>query len=113
MSSLFGSPPERPFFAPRPQDSEQQGWRDPEAGFVRPHRGGMILVFGLLGLTVCVLFGVAAAIMGSEDLRQMGDGTMDRSGEGLTRAGQICGFIAIAVKLTLVTLAALAYFATA
>ena len=51
--------------------------------------------------------------MGSEDLRQMGDGTMDRSGEGLTRAGQICGFIAIAVKLTLVTLAALAYFATA
>ena len=31
---------------------------------MKPHRGIMILVFGILGLVVCQLFGIAAWVMG-------------------------------------------------
>jgi hypothetical protein len=31
--------------------------------------------------------------MGNNDLREMKAGRMDRSGEGTTKAGQICGII--------------------
>jgi hypothetical protein len=61
----------------------------------RPHRGTMILVFGILGIVLCVIFGIVAWVMGSGDLKQMQAGSMDRSGEGLTRAGMICGMVSV------------------
>jgi hypothetical protein len=68
-------------------------------GGLQPHRGTMILVFGILGLVCCVLFGIAAWVMGNKDLEAMNAGMMDRSGEGLTKAGKICGIIAVAVAV--------------
>lgn len=62
---------------------------------VRPHRGTLILVFGILGLVVCVIFGIIAWVMGNSDLRLMQAGYMDRSGEGMTQAGRICGIISV------------------
>ena len=63
-------------------------------GFVTPHRGGLILVLGLVGLLVgCPIFSLMAWVMGSSDLREMRSGRMDRSGEGLTQAGQLLGMI--------------------
>ncbi len=61
----------------------------------RAHRGGLILTFGILGLTCCVLFflGIAAWIMGSSDLREMRAGRMDPTGQGMTQAGMILGII--------------------
>lgn len=64
-----------------------------EMGGVRPHRGTMILVFGILGLVVCVIFGIFAWVWGKADLEAMAAGEMDRSGEGMTMAGKICGMI--------------------
>ncbi|HSS19114.1 MAG TPA: DUF4190 domain-containing protein [Pyrinomonadaceae bacterium] len=61
---------------------------------MRPHRGAMILVFGILGFVFCVFFGIAAWSMGNADLREMDDGLMDPSGRELTNAGRICGMIA-------------------
>lgn len=61
---------------------------------MEPHRGTLILVFGILGLIVCVLFGVAAWVMGNTDLRKMDAGVMDPSGRDMTNAGKICGMIA-------------------
>jgi len=61
---------------------------------VEPHRGVMILIFGILGVLCCVIFGIIAWVMGSGDLRKMERGLMDRSGEGMTRAGQIIGIVA-------------------
>jgi hypothetical protein len=62
--------------------------------FVAPHRGGLILVLGLLGFIIsCPIFGLMAWTMGSRDLAEMRCGRMDRSGEGLTQAGQILGLI--------------------
>ncbi len=62
---------------------------------VAPHRGGMILAFGILGYAVCGLFGIAAYIMGKKDLEEIRAGRMDRTGEGLTTAGYWLGLIAV------------------
>jgi phage FluMu protein Com len=61
------------------------------SGFVAPHRGGLVLVLGLLGCMGCPLFSFVAWIMGSHDLREMRAGRMDKSGEGPTLAGMIFG----------------------
>jgi hypothetical protein len=64
---------------------------------VRPHRGGLILVLGILGLLCCVFFGILAWVLASTDLREMREGRMDPAGWGLTRAGQVCGIISVVV----------------
>ena len=66
---------------------------------MRPHRGVMILVFGILGLVICVIFGIVAWVMGNGDLRAMAEGRMDPTGEGLTKAGRICGMISVALTV--------------
>ncbi|MGC1272859.1 MAG: zinc ribbon domain-containing protein [Planctomycetaceae bacterium] len=75
----------------------------------QPHRGGLILAFGILAWMTCFLFGVAAWAMGVEDLRAMRAGEMDATGEGLTRAGMILG--AVSVVLILVVLLGMIGFA--
>lgn len=66
---------------------------------LQPHRGVLILVFGILGLVVCFPFGIAAWIMGSGDLRAMRAGRMDPTGEGMTQAGYIIGIVATIMAL--------------
>jgi hypothetical protein len=66
---------------------------------MRPHRGVLILVFGILGLVLCFPFGIAAWIMGNNDLNEIRRGAMDPSGEGLTQAGRICGMVATALTV--------------
>jgi len=60
---------------------------------MKPHRGTMILVLGILGLVVCSPLAIAAWVMGSGDLKEMDAGTMDPAGRGNTQAGKICGII--------------------
>lgn len=61
---------------------------------MKPHRGTLILVLGILGLVLCGPLGIAAWIMGNGDLKEMDAGAMDPSGRGNTNAGRICGIIA-------------------
>jgi hypothetical protein len=61
---------------------------------MKPHRGTLILVLGILGLVVCGPCGIAAWIMGANDLKEMDAGAMDPVGRGQTQAGKICGMIA-------------------
>ncbi len=61
---------------------------------MKPHRATLILVLGILGLVICGPCGIAAWIMGNNDLKEMDAGTMDPSGRGQTQAGKICGIIA-------------------
>jgi hypothetical protein len=60
---------------------------------MKPHRGTLILVFGILGIVSCLPLGIAAWIMGGKDLKEMDAGTMDPSGRGNTSAGRVCGMI--------------------
>jgi hypothetical protein len=63
-------------------------------GFVTPHRGGLILALGLLGLIIgCPAFSLMAWIMGSHDLAEIRAGRMDPTGHGLTQVGYILGLI--------------------
>ena len=71
---------------------------------MKPHRGVLILVFGILGLVFCQFFGIAAFVMGNNDLQEMAIGRMDPTGRDLTKAGRICGMIATVI-LTLQMLA--------
>lgn len=76
----------------------------------RPHRGGLILTLGILGLFVwcCPIAGwVVGGIvlnMANKDLVEMAVGNMDDSGRGITLAGKICAIVA----LVLATLNAIA-----
>lgn len=66
---------------------------------LQPHRGVLILVFGILGIIICVIFGIVAWVMGSGDLQAMAEGRMDPTGEGLTKAGKICGMISVVLTI--------------
>ncbi len=61
---------------------------------MQPHRGTMILVFGILGLIVCMPLGIVAWVMGSGDLKKMDAGMMDPAGRSNTQVGKILGMIA-------------------
>jgi hypothetical protein len=60
---------------------------------MKPHRGTLILVLGILGLVICTPVAIFAWLLGSADLKEMDAGTMDPSGRGNTQAGRICGII--------------------
>ena len=60
---------------------------------MKPHRGTLILVLGILSLVLCAPLGIFAWIMGGNDLNEMAAGTMDPSGRDTTKAGRICGII--------------------
>lgn len=61
---------------------------------MKPHRGTLILVLGILGLVICAPLGIAAWVMGNGDLKLMDSGTIDPSGRSMTNAGRICGMVA-------------------
>ena len=60
---------------------------------MKPHRAVVILVFGILSFVVCPFFGIAAWVMGNNDLQEMDNGWMDPSGRDMTKAGRICGMV--------------------
>jgi len=66
---------------------------------LKPHRGGMLLAFGILGFFCCIIFAILAWVMGNSDLKEMAEGRMDPSGEGMTKAGKIVGMIACALAV--------------
>jgi hypothetical protein len=66
---------------------------------MKPHRGVLILVFGILSLVVCQFFGIAAWVMGTNDLQEMAYGQMDPTGRDITKAGRICGMIGTALLI--------------
>ena len=67
---------------------------------LKPHRASLILAFGILGLVVCQLFGVAAWVMGNKDLEEMDRGYMDPSGRDLTNTGRILGMVSTGLMVT-------------
>ncbi len=67
---------------------------------VKPHRGVMILVLGILSFVVCpLILGIVAWMMGNKDLEEMNAGTMDPEGKGLTQAGKIIGMVNVILVL--------------
>mgnify|MGYP001349783438 CR=1 FL=1 len=71
-----------------------------ESEQLAPHRGTLVLILGLLGLTVCgAATGLPAWLLASRDLREMRAGRMDRSGEQLTTIGQVLGIVSLVLTM--------------
>ncbi len=66
---------------------------------LKPHRGGLVLALGILGIVCCFICGIIAWVFGSNDLKEMAAGTMDPSGKGMTQAGKICGIISVVLQI--------------
>jgi len=66
---------------------------------MKPHRGTLILVLGILGILLCQPVGIAAWVMGNADLKQIAAGTMDPEGKSLTQIGKILGIIAVVLMI--------------
>lgn len=64
-----------------------------------PHRGGLILTLGLLGLLMFAPLGIVAWVLGNKDLSAMRQGSMDKNGEGMTLAGKVIGILATALMI--------------
>ncbi|MCI0701427.1 MAG: DUF4190 domain-containing protein [Planctomycetia bacterium] len=62
-------------------------------GRMAPHRGTMILLLGILSLVICAPLGIAAWIMGKNDLAAMEAGRMDPTGRDQTNIGYILGIV--------------------
>jgi hypothetical protein len=71
------------------------GPQSPPQQPLAPHRGGVILALGIIGIVCCFICGIIAWILGSTDLKEMDAGRMDPAGRGLTQAGKICGIISV------------------
>jgi len=82
----------------------------PRGRRLAPHRGGMILTFGILAIIGigALIFGPLAWFLGNADLAEMRAGRMDPSGEGQTNTGRILGMIAtILIVVLLIAICAL------
>ena len=71
---------------------------------LKPHRGAVVLVLGILGIAVCLICGIIAWVMGNNDLREMDAGIMDSTGRGITQAGKICGMISVILTVVVIVL---------
>jgi len=101
--SPFSAPPQpapdvnpfgdRPEPALNPYASPGAPMVKPQA-YSKPHRGGLILALGIIGIFLCcVPVSIVAWVMGATDLKQIRAGRMDPSGQGMTQAGMIIGIV--------------------
>lgn len=98
-----GNPYQQPQGYPQqqPQGYPQQGYQQPygqghpgmPGGYLKPHRGTMLIVFSILSWFVCIIFGIIAYIMSGTDMQEMQSGQMDPSGMGLTKAARLISLI--------------------
>jgi hypothetical protein len=72
---------------------------------MKPHRGTLILVLGILSFVLCGIFtAIPAWIMGANDLKEMDAGLMDPSGRSMTNAGRILGIIAVVLFVVIIVI---------
>ena len=78
-------------FAEPPVAQTTNPYVAPRAHTAQPHRGGVILAMGVVGLVCCQLAAPFAWRMGHADLAAIRTGQMDPAGQGMTKAGMILG----------------------
>lgn len=77
------------------QGDQLQGDQSQGNKSLEPHRGTMILIFGIIGIIVCGIFAVLAWVFGNQDLKKMDSGIMDNSGRDTTNIGRILGIVGV------------------
>ena len=65
---------------------------------LRPHRGTLILILGILGvLCSCLPLGIVAWVLGHQELKDIDAGHVDPSGRGTVQAGKILGIVSVVI----------------
>jgi hypothetical protein len=95
--------PQQPYPNTQPYGAPGQ-YPPPYRAYAKPHRGGMLLAFGICSFAVCVIFGIIAFFMAKTDLAEMKAGVMDPSGEGLTKAGYYLGMASMIFTALIIVL---------
>lgn len=57
-----------------------------------------ILVLGILSIVCCGLLGIAAWIMGNNELKAIDEGRRPPENRGTANAGRICGIVGVALS---------------
>jgi hypothetical protein len=101
LTFVTGRPPRptQPFLRDGESAADRPDFATPPIE-VRPHRGGVVLVLGILSL-VTFLFplGICAWVMGEHDLSEMRAGRTDPEGMGMVKAGKACGVISVVLTI--------------
>jgi hypothetical protein len=110
VAAKLRAPDSNPFASsaiPQAAATVSQHHQSPAANsyYGAPHRGGVILTFGILSWVLCMFscflvnlgFAIAAWAMGRADLAAMRAGEMDPSGQSATQAGMILGIVNVVV----------------
>jgi predicted Zn finger-like uncharacterized protein len=85
---------------PRRSAPREEGAAGGPSGGMRPHRGMLILILGIVGVLPCFVCAhwVCAALavyFGHTDLKAMDRGEIDPAGRGLTKIGWILGIVGL------------------
>ena len=84
--------PELPSVAPNLYQPGELISAHPGNAYAESHRGGVILILGILGLLLtCPILSIMAWVMGAKDLAMMKSGVMDPAGGDMTRVGYFLG----------------------
>ena len=94
-ASPYGPPPGPGYLPPgyQPYGYGMPGYGMPGYGAMEHPQGTMILVFGILGIVLCQLFGPVAWIMGNRAMEQIDASPSSYSNRGIVNAGRICGIV--------------------
>jgi hypothetical protein len=79
--------------------NEKQYYQQQGSGgqYLEPHRGTMVLIFGILGILCCGIFAVLAWVFGQTDINKMRNGVMDANGMEITNIGKILGIVGVCI----------------
>ncbi len=80
------------------QPYQQYAPQTPHHPMMQPHRATLVLIFGIVGLVSCGIFGLLAWLFGNEDLKKMDVGMMDPSGREMTNTGRILGIVSVCLN---------------
>lgn len=91
LSHLF------PSVSPPPGGSVGQPPPMPRAGGTPSGEATAALIFGILGLICCPVFGIASLILGKQEMNRIDQGLSAVEGRGLAQAGYILGIVALVI----------------
>lgn len=69
----------------------------PPSPYPEASQATLILVLGILSLVCCSPLGIAAWVMGNNELRAIDEGRRPPESRGIANAGRICGIIGVAL----------------
>ena len=96
-----------PFATDNPYSDPFEQYQSPTRQRSRgePHRGGLVLVLGILSIGCCFLIpGILALVFGLNDLKAMKEGRMDDEGHDVTLAGTVLAGITTVIYGLLILL---------